>query len=1522
MANRPTDWHVLDLDRDPVPGDPFEVKELARKLGDFADDVSSALRSVKGLSGNNAVQDWAGLAGDAYREQFGDLPGELTKLEKSYRLASGALETYWPKLETAQADADRALAQGRTARQDLDAAKTTQGTANDWVKRAGDKSKEYQADPKPGVEPPSADEVRTATRNALDASNAQKSANTAVHDAQQRLDAAKELAAQAAHLRDTAASTAEHALHEASDAGIKNKHWWEKAVDWVADHWDDIVAVCKVIVAVLGIVVMIIGGPLAWIVLAAALVVLADTLVKYAQGKASLWDVAFAALDCIPMFKGLTTAGGLLKMAKELPALLKSGKALENVANSIRKGAGAMRQTGRDIKKLVTCGDPVDMATGELVMSTTDIELPGVLPLILERHHRSSYRAGRWFGKSWASTLDQRLWADDEGVRFTSADGMVLYYPVPQSTAPVMPVEGPRLPLTWDGLPAGKLSVSNPGTGQTLHFSALPGRNPAHLVLAAITDRHDNRVTIDYDAEGAPVEVAHSGGYRVGIESDAHRITALRLLSHPDRPVLLSYSYDAGGNLAEITNSSGAPMKFSYDDEHRITSWEDRNGTWYRYEYDGESRCVFATGTDRLLEYSYGYDEADHRTTATNSLGQSTVYQFNDLFQIVAETDPLGHTTTTEWDRYDRVQAVTDPLGHTTRYLYDEHGDPIAVVRPDGSRSVAENGEHGLPVAVTQADGNVWRMEYSPAGDLTAETDPSGAQVSYRYNDIGALTAITDAAGRTVLIETDSTGMPVASTDAEGSTTRYERDAFGRLVAQTAPDGSCTRFGWTPEGRLSWRTLPDGTTERRVYDGEDNLVEHVDTAGKVTRFEYGGFDRPAARIDPDGSRLEFAYDAELRVTSVTNQLGAAWRYFYDEAGRLSHEEDFGGRTQSYRHDEAGRLVEQTDGMGVTTTYVRSPLGKVVEQRTSEEVTTFAYDGVGNVLQVHGRHAELSYERDAMGRVVAETCNGATVRSEYDVLGRRVRRVTPSGAESAWEYDGRDRPVLLRTAGRNVTFSYDAAGNEVERQAGAAVLAQAWDPNGRLSTQTLTARDPSGALEPRRVQHRAYRYRPDGIPGAIEDLANGDRVLDVDGTGRVTGVQAATWSERYAYDAAGNLVQGEWRENRSAEPAGSGRSGGSGDVRYDHDAQGRVVQRRKKRLSRKPDVWQYTWDGQDRLVGAVTPDGSRWAYRYDPFGRRIAKERFGPDGETVVEQVLFTWDGFVLAEQITLSGDDAPRCTVWNWERDRFSPVTQVDRVAPRDRPQEWIDEQFYSIVTDLVGTPAELVDEQGELAWQARATVWGAGLSHPGSDRAYCPLRFPGQYHDPETELNYNYYRHYDPETGQYASLDPLGLAPGPNPRAYVANPFTAVDPFGLAPDCERALKAAKDRADLEQGREGANKHTRPTSSAGLSVPGHEPTFNGASIKGGGSHDLHPDVQAAYDRVPQAIKDDMGGAHSRCGEPEALSDAMRAGVNPRGGTMAAVEVRAPGNPAHGRVKDPCRSCEHVLDELGVAAVRK
>ena len=53
--------------------------------------------------------------------------------------------------------------------------------------------------------------------------------------------------------------------------------------------------------------------------------------------------------------------------------------------------------------------DPVDVATGDVLLFQDDVSLPAVLPLVIGRAYRSSWRAGRWFGTSWASSLDQRL---------------------------------------------------------------------------------------------------------------------------------------------------------------------------------------------------------------------------------------------------------------------------------------------------------------------------------------------------------------------------------------------------------------------------------------------------------------------------------------------------------------------------------------------------------------------------------------------------------------------------------------------------------------------------------------------------------------------------------------------------------------------------------------------------------------------------------------------------------------------------------------------------------------------------------------------------------------------------------------------------------------------------------------------------------------------------------------------------------------------------------------------------------
>ncbi|MFD9204413.1 RHS repeat domain-containing protein, partial [Streptomyces anthocyanicus] len=135
--------------------------------------------------------------------------------------------------------------------------------------------------------------------------------------------------------------------------------------------------------------------------------------------------------------------------------------------------------------------------------------------------------------------------------------------------------------------------------------------------------------------------------------------------------------------------------------------------------------------------------------------------------------------------------------------------------------------------------------------------------------------------------------------------------------------------------------------------------------------------------------------------------------------------------------------------------------------------------------------------------------------------------------------------------------------------------------------------------------------------------------------------------------------------------------------------------------------------------------------------------------------------------------------------------------------QDEIDSRFFTIITDLVGTPSELVDESGDIAWRSRSTLWGT-TTWAADSSAYTPLRFPGQYYDPETGLHYNHHRVYDPETARYLSPDPLGLTPSPNPHTYVRNPVIWTDHLGLSPDgCAPLLYRAPKTGQREAARQG-----------------------------------------------------------------------------------------------------------------------
>ncbi|MEU4805571.1 RHS repeat-associated core domain-containing protein [Actinosynnema sp. NPDC023587] len=1006
-----------------------------------------------------------------------------------------------------------------------------------------------------------------------------------------------------------------------------------------------------------------------------------------------------------------------------------------------------------------TCGDPIDVTTGWVILPQTDVHLDSTLPLVLSRTHLSNYRLGRSFGRSWASTVDQRLQVDDDGVAFAAEDGTLLLYPHPAEGGEVLPDDGPRRPLTRTA--AGGYAVLLTEQDRILHFAATGGRE---RLLSAISDANGRRVEFGRDAHGTLTEVVHSGGYRVRVDSRDGLLTAFWLVRDESDVLLAEFRHDTAGRLTEVVNSSGTPLKFEYDDQERIVRCEDRNGMWYRYAYDSANRCVRAEGAGGYLNYTMEYEPGI--TRATNSLGHTTVYHLDERYRVVRRTDPLGNAALTRWNEHHQVLSRTDPLGRTTSYAYDERGNLAAVTYPDGTRSWGEYNAFGRLLSVVDPDGAVWRREYSAAGALTALIDPVGGRTSYDYDELGNLRTVTDAAGGVTTYEVNLLGLVVSAADPSGATTRYAYDELGRKAQVVDRLGAETRFTWTPEGRPAGRVDPDGTHVVLRHDGEGNLRESLDALGSATRVEIGVFDLPVAEVRPDGSRLEFAYDTELRPTSVTNEQGRVWRYAYDPAGNLVSEQDFDGRVVRYAHDAAGQVVARTNAAGQTVHYARDARGRVVARNHADGSARLAYDGVGRLLRATTADADLVIGYDAAGRVLAETVGGRVLSSRYDALGRRVGRCTPSGALSGWEHDAAGRPTALHTAGRTIRFGYDAAGREVERRVGEVLLAQRWDEADRLSSQTVLA-----GTAPAVLQRRSYHYRPDGRLVAVDDQLTGGCAVDLDAVGRVTAVRGAHGTETYGYDPAGNVVHA--RSHRGPDGHGPREYRGTlvlraGNVGYGYDAEGRVVRREVARPGGRVDTWRFGWDAEDRLVWTDTP-GGRWRYGYDALGRRVWKHRVAPDG-SVLERVDFTWDGAVVAEQVR----DGVAALVWDWEPGGHRAVGQTRRTAAGG---QWVDQRFQAIVTDLVGTPTELVDPDGALDWHQDTTLWG-GAPNPGGT----PLRFPGQYHDDETGLYYNVHRYYDPLVGRYATHDPLGLAPSANTRAYAGNPMSSTDPLGLMP--------------------------------------------------------------------------------------------------------------------------------------------
>ncbi len=1010
-------------------------------------------------------------------------------------------------------------------------------------------------------------------------------------------------------------------------------------------------------------------------------------------------------------------------------------------------------------------GHPVDVATGRVLTDAVDFAFDGALPLRFERSYSSGFasRAGA-LGHGWSHSLDQAVWVERGCVVWRTDDGRELEFDtfdLPDHEMRVGDVL--RLPYertTLARLDDGAWEVTR-GDGVTLRFEPVGRPDGRAMIRAMQTPGAYHRVTFDYDVAGNLARAVDAHGREARFTHDLRgRLTRVEL-PHPDGAGTVTqrlFRYDDDGDLVEVVDSLGASWRFEYA-THLLVRETDRNGLSFYFEYDGigqDAWCVRTWGDGGLYDHVLGYDKRKRITWVTDSRGATSQYHMNGAGLVVKVVDPFGGETLLDYDPitlkrvkvtdaagawvardvdlFGRVTATSDAAGAATTVNYaGEH--PAEVVDQDGARWQLGFTREGYPTFAVAPTGDTWRWDW--ARDLLTRSVTPGP------SDI---TRVYDARG---VIEAERFG--------NGAEQRFEYDAWGRAVRITTPRGGSVTRRWDTEGRLVELRSPAGVTQRFEHDAEGNTARASDGVRRVS-FRYGHLRRVLSRTEA-GATTRFEYDTEGRLTAVIKPSGARATFTWDACGRVSRETDFDGAVREYKRDKAGRVVRELSPSGARTLDY-DVMGRVVAVAHDDGAKLALERRVdGFITRALRGDVAVEFTRDALGRVLSERQGDVEVRSWFAAHGQREVVESSLGARAVVWRDaigevhavGFGHPGDI--TGAHLSYERDGMGFEsVRRVFGGVTVTTERDASGRVLTRSTAHADgrPLGAS--------SYAWRGDDQIASSIDPMRGARRFDHDEAGRLIREYGPEGALPRAFDDDDNVYRDEGRAGRQYSPAGAMLASERG--RFEYDRSGRRV----AWTDDHGGAWKYRWDGFGLLHEVERPDGRRVRFEYDAFARRTRKQLVdvAPDGaEVVARETRYVWDGDTVLHEI------APEAmTTWHWDPDTRRPVA-------RERNGAWC-----SVAHDPVGSPSEMRDAAGELAWKMQLDVWGVGRFEAGSPDD-CPWRQPGQYHDTETGLYYNRFRYYDPEAGAYLSPDPMRTLVG-SPYGYVREPNVWTDPDGL----------------------------------------------------------------------------------------------------------------------------------------------
>ncbi|MFF3967868.1 RHS repeat-associated core domain-containing protein [Streptomyces griseorubiginosus] len=755
-------------------------------------------------------------------------------------------------------------------------------------------------------------------------------------------------------------------------------------------------------------------------------------------------------------------------------------------------------------------GDPVDLSTGMLTDSRTDLAINDPLTSVsVSRTYWQGDTTRRAFGIGRDLAYNAFLHSQEQ---YKQVD---LYLPGGQKVHYVRTSAGTSFidavfePAGASGQFRGTKIDWNRKSGWDMTFPdgtvwVFPQYSPLH----EIRDRYGNTLTLtrSYGNRGNLTRLITSTGRWIALTYDSNnRVTQAR--DNTGRTV--SYTYDSAGRLETVTDPAGKASSYTYDGtSNRIATAKDARGIVYMTNtYDANGRVKKQLLTEGQ-EYTFAYT-----TTGTGEITATEVTQPGGAIRR-AEFDggygtsdtqaygsALARKTIYQRGTGHRVDAVVDPYGRRTEFSYDASGHVTKSVELAGtsdarsSSTVVYDGAYDQPGSITDVLGHTTTFTYDADGHLKSTTDPEGRKTSYTYNSAGQIKTVTDAA-QAVTTYTYAGGDLTAITDSEGRTSTQFTDAAGRPIMLADESGSATTVMYDNLNQTRQVTDPLNHTTALGYDANGNLTTLTDARGNTTTWAYDDADRPKSVTDPLGAQARLAYDTAGFLKTATNRSGLSAVTDYDELGRPK-------RTQ-YGVNALGQ-AEST----VTYTYYDNDLPK---QLTDSQAGTqsFTYDVYDRLATITGPTGTVGYGYDA---------------------GDRRTRMTAAGTSTTYGYDTSDVLTSVTSGSQTVTFGLDATGREKTASLpGGITRTTGYDTTGVISSIAYTQGNKTiGDL----VYSRDQRALQTGLTGSLAKVAlpaaesgtqfgkdnrinsYAGRTFDYDADGQLKndGVRSYTWNAR-------------------------------------------------------------------------------------------------------------------------------------------------------------------------------------------------------------------------------------------------------------------------------------------------------------------------------------------------------------------------------------------------------------------------